>query len=152
MQIWVDADGCPVEIKDLLYRSAVRCKIQVTLVANQILTVPVSPFVKMLLVPGGLDAADRKIVELVSDKDLVITSDIPLAADVVAKGAKALNPRGELYTDVNMGDRLATRNLIDEMRTAGQAMRGPSGYSPKNKQAFANELDRWLARKSLDKK
>lgn len=148
MQIWVDADGCPGEIKELLYRAAARCRILVTLVANQILTVPTSPFVKMLLVPGGLDVADRKIVELVSPMDLVITSDIPLAADVVAKGAKALNPRGELYTDVNMGDRLATRNLIDEMRTAGQMMRGPSGYTPKHKQAFANELDRWLARKS----
>ena len=148
MQIWVDADGCPVEIKELLFRAAGRCKIMVTLVANQILTIPVSPYVKMLLVPGGLDAADRKIVEIVSAKDLVITSDIPLAADVVAKGANALNPRGELYTDVNMGDRLATRNLIDEMRTAGQMMRGPSGYTPKHKQAFANELDRWLSRKS----
>lgn len=148
MKIWVDADGCPVEIKELLFRAAVRRKISVTLVANQILTVPVSPFTQMLLVPGGLDAADRKIVELVSAQDLVITSDIPLAADVVAKGAKALNPRGELYTDVNIGDRLATRNLLDEMRTAGQTVRGPSGYTPKHKQNFANELDRWLARKS----
>ncbi|MCY2942926.1 MAG: YaiI/YqxD family protein [Planctomycetota bacterium] len=147
MQIWVDADGCPVEIKELVYKTAERRKIVATFVANQILTLPTSPFVKMLLVPGGLDAADRKIVELVDAKDLVITSDIPLASDVVGKGAKALNPRGELYTDVNMGDRLATRNLVDEMRSQGQKMRGPSGFTAKHKQSFANELDKWIARK-----
>ncbi len=149
MQIWVDADGCPVEIKELVYKTAERRKIVATFVANQILTLPTSPFVKMLLVPGGLDAADRKIVELVDAKDLVITSDIPLASDVVGKGAKALNPRGELYTDVNMGDRLATRNLVDEMRSQGQKMRGPSGFTAKHKQSFANELDKWIARKGL---
>ena len=147
MQIWVDADGCPVEIKELVYKTAERRKIVATFVANQILTLPTSPLVKMLLVPGGLDAADRKIVELVDAKDLVITSDIPLASDVVGKGAKALNPRGELYTDVNMGDRLATRNLVDEMRSQGQKMRGPSGFTAKHKQSFANELDKWIARK-----
>ncbi len=149
MHIWVDADGCPVEIKELVYKTAERRKIVATFVANQILTLPTSPFVKMLLVPGGLDAADRKIVELVDAKDLVITSDIPLASDVVGKGAKALNPRGELYTDVNMGDRLATRNLVDEMRSQGQRMRGPSGFTAKHKQSFANELDKWIARKGL---
>lgn len=149
MHIWVDADGCPVEIKELVYKTAERRKIVATFVANQILTLPTSPFVRMLLVPGGLDAADRKIVELVDAKDLVITSDIPLASDVVAKGAKALNPRGELYTDVNMGDRLATRNLVDEMRSQGQRMRGPSGFTAKHKQSFANELDKWIARKGL---
>ena len=149
MQIWVDADGCPVEIKELVYKTAERRKIVATFVANQILTLPTSPFVRMLLVPGGLDAADRKIVELVDAKDLVITSDIPLASDVVAKGAKALNPRGELYTDVNIGDRLATRNLVDEMRSQGQKMRGPSGFTAKHKQSFANELDKWIARKGL---
>ncbi len=149
MQIWVDADGCPVEIKELVYKTAERRKIVATFVANQILTLPTSPFVKMLLVPGGLDAADRKIVEMVDAKDLVITSDIPLASDVVGKGAKALNPRGELYTDVNMGDRLATRNLVDEMRSQGQRMRGPSGFTAKHKQSFANELDKWIARKGL---
>ena len=147
MQIWVDADGCPVEIKELVYKTAERRKIVATFVANQILTLPTSPFVKMLLVPGGLDAADRKIVELVDAKDLVITSDIPLASDVVGKGAKALNPRGELYTDVNMGDRLATRNLVDDMRSQGQKMRGPSGFTAKHNQSFANELDKWIARK-----
>ncbi len=149
MHIWVDADGCPVEIKELVYKTAERRKIVATFVANQILTLPTSPFVRMLLVPGGLDAADRKIVELVDAKDLVITSDIPLASDVVAKGAKALNPRGELYTDVNIGDRLATRNLVDEMRSQGQKMRGPSGFTAKHKQSFANELDKWIARKGL---
>ncbi len=149
MHIWVDADGCPVEIKELLYKTAVKRQIAATFVANQILTLPTSPFLLMLLVPGGLDAADRKIVEMVGPKDIVITSDIPLASEVVAKGAKALNPRGELYTDVNMGDRLATRNLVDEMRSQGQRMRGPSGFTAKHKQSFANELDKWIARKGL---
>ncbi len=149
MHIWVDADGCPVEVKNLLYKTAEKRQIQITFVANQILTLPTSPFIKMMLVPGGLDAADRKIVETVESKDLVITSDIPLAADVVAKGAKALNPRGELYTDVNMGDRLATRNLVEEMRSQGEKMRGPTGFTSKHKQSFANELDKWIAQKRL---
>jgi uncharacterized protein YaiI (UPF0178 family) len=99
-----------------------------------------------VLVPDGANVADRKIVELVSPGDLVITADIPLAGDVVAKGAQALNPRGELYTDANVGDRLAMRNLFDEMRGAGHTMRGPSNFTAKDRQTFANELDRWLAK------
>lgn len=99
-----------------------------------------------MLVPDGMDIADRRIVELVSPGDLVITADIPLAADVVAKGAEALDPRGELYTAVNVGERHAMRNMIDEMRGAGQVMWGPSGFTARNRQEFANQLDRWLAR------
>ena len=146
MQIWVDADACPGEIKELLFRAAQRRQVLVTLVANQSLWTPASPYIATILVGDGANVADRKIVELVSPGDLVVTADIPLAGDVVGKGAHALNPRGELYTDSNMGDRLAMRNLLDEMRGAGHTLRGPSGFSAKDRQAFANELDRWLAK------
>ena len=146
MQIWVDADACPGEIKELLYRAAERSQVQVTLVANQILRTPSSAWINSVLVPGGMNSADRRIVELVSPGDLVITADIPLAADVVGKGAEALDPRGELFTHANVGERHAMRNMIDEMRGAGQVMRGPAGFTARNRQAFANQLDRWLAR------
>lgn len=150
MQIWVDADACPYEIKEMLYRAAERALVQVTLVANQSLRTPPSTWVNSVLVPGGMNVADRRIVELVSPGDLVITADIPLAADVVAKGAEALDPRGELFTDANVGERHAMRNVIDEMRGAGRVMRGPSSFTARNRQAFANELDRWLARVRKD--
>src|SRR4029078_3069515 len=117
-----------------------------TLGANQVLSTPPSAYVGSLLVPGGMNAADRRIIELVSPGVLVITADIPLAAEVVAKGAQALDPRGELYTDANVGERLAMRNLIDEMRGAGRLMRGPSSFTARDRQAFANQLDRWLAK------
>ena len=146
MQIWVDADACPGEIKEMLYRAAERGQVQVTLVANQVLRMPPSPWINSVLVPGGMNIADRRIVELVSPGDLVITADIPLAADVVGKGAEALDPRGELFTDANVGERHAMRNVIDEMRGAGHVMRGPSGFTARNRQEFANQLDRWLAR------
>jgi uncharacterized protein YaiI (UPF0178 family) len=145
MQIWVDADACPGEIKELLYRAAVRREILVTLVANQVLSPPKSSFIATILVREGANVADRRIVELASAGDLVITADIPLAADVVAKGARALNPRGDLYTDANVGERLAIRNLLDDMRGGGRTMRGPSKLTPADRQAFANQLDRWLA-------
>jgi uncharacterized protein YaiI (UPF0178 family) len=145
MQIWVDADACPGAIKEMLFRAAKRTKIQLTLVSNQVLTTPPSPFITTILVPGGMNVADRQIVELAAPGDLVITADIPLAADVVTKGAHALDPRGELYTDANIGERLAMRNLVDEMRGGGRVMRGPSNFTPRDRQAFANQLDRWLA-------
>jgi uncharacterized protein YaiI (UPF0178 family) len=147
MQIWVDADACPGEIKELLYRAAQRRGVQVTLVANQSLRTPPSPVIRSVLVRGDMNAADRHIIQAVAPGDLVITADIPLAAEVVAKGAQALDPRGELYTDANVGERLAMRNLIDEMRGAGRTMRGPSNFTPRDRQAFANQLDRWLAAK-----
>ncbi len=146
MQIWVDADACPSEIKDILFRVAQRRQIQVSLVANQALRTPASPWIDTILVAGGMNIADRRIIELVTAGDLVITADIPLAAEVVGKGAQALDPRGELYTDVNVGERLAVRNLVDQMRGAGQIMRGPSSITSSNRQAFANQLDRWIAR------
>ena len=144
MQIWVDADACPGEIKELLYRAAKRTSTQVTLVANQPLRTPRSEFIDTLLAPAGANAADRRIVELLEPGDLVITADIPLAADVVAQGASALDPRGQLYTDANVGERLAVRNLLDELRGGGQVTGGPANFSAKDRQAFANGLDRWL--------
>ena len=144
MRIWVDADACPGEIKELLFRAANRTKTKVTLVANQPLRTPRSEYVDSLLVPAGMNVADRQIVELVQPGDLVVTADIPLAAEVVAAGAQALDPRGELYTDNNIGARLAVRNLLDEMRGGGQVTGGPANFNAKNRQAFANQLDRWL--------
>ncbi|MEX0867111.1 MAG: YaiI/YqxD family protein [Pirellulales bacterium] len=144
MRIWVDADACPGEIKELLFRAAKRTEIKLTLVANQTVHTPRSEFIDSLVVPAGANVADRRIVELLEPGDLVITADIPLAADVVAQGGKALNPRGELYTSDNVGERLAVRNMLDEMRGGGQISGGPANFSSKDKQAFANQLDRWL--------
>ena len=144
MQIWVDADACPSEIKELLYRAAARRKVNVTLVANQQMHTPKSEYIDIIVVPAGMNVADRRILELVKSSDLVVTSDIPLAAEVVAKGGQALNPRGELYTDRNVRDRLAVRNMLDEFRAGGQIIGGPSNFRAKDKQAFANQLDRWL--------
>ncbi len=144
MKIWVDADACPGEVKELLFRAARRTKTKVTLIANQALRTPRSEFVDSLLVPAGMNVADRRIVELVQPGDLVITADIPLAAQVVAKGGQALNPRGELYTEANVGERLAMRNLLDELRGGGQITGGPANFSAQDRQAFANQLDRWL--------
>jgi uncharacterized protein YaiI (UPF0178 family) len=146
MQIWVDADACPGTIKELLFRAAERRKIKVTLVANGSMRIPRSEFIDTILVPSGMNIADRRIVELVSPGDLVITADIPLAADVVAKGGQALDPRGELYTDDNVGERLAVRNMFDGLRGEGHNLGGPSNFTPKDRQAFANQLDRWLAK------
>ena len=146
MQIWVDADACPGAIKELLFRTAERRKIKVTLVANQSMRVPQSEFIDTILVPSGMNIADRRIVELVAPGDLVITADIPLAADVVAKGGQALDPRGELYTENNVGERLAVRNMFDGLRGEGQIMGGPSNFSARDRQAFSNQLDRWLTK------
>lgn len=148
MRIWVDADACPGEIKELLFRAANRTQTKVTLVANQSMRTPRSEFIDSMLVPAGMNVADRQIVELVEPGDLVITADIPLAADVVAKGGQALNPRGELYTDANVGERLAVRNLLDEMRGGGAITGGPANFNAKDRQAFANQLDRWLTAKN----
>jgi len=146
MPIWVDADACPGDIKEILYRAAKRRPMLLTLVANQKLMVPASPFIRMLMVPGGFDQADRRIVEEVASGDLVVTADVVLAGHVIAKGATALNPRGQLYTDENIGERLRVRNMLEEMRNAGEITRGPASLGPKDRQAFANNLDRWLAR------
>jgi len=146
MQIWVDADACPGDIKELLYRASKRRKIKLTLVANQPLRTPPSALIETVLVPSGMNIADRRIVELAQPGDLVITADIPLAADVVAKGAQALDPRGQLYTNANVGERVAVRNLVDGLRGGGLVTGGPASFSPRDRQAFANQLDRWLAK------
>ncbi|HCO26133.1 MAG: DUF188 domain-containing protein [Gimesia sp.] len=153
MQVWVDADACPAEIKDLLFRAAKRTQIKVTLVANQPMRTPRSEFIDSLLVPAGLNVADQCIVELTEEGDLVVTADIPLAAQVVEKGGQALNPRGALYTAENIGQRLAVRDLMDDLRGEGQITGGPANFNAKDRQAFANQLDRWLtaARKKRPK-
>ena len=145
-QIWVDADASPLEVKEMLYRAANKRKVIVTLVANQPMRIPPSEFIKTVLVAGGPNVADQQIVELSAPGDLVITADIPLAANAVAKGAVALNPRGELYTHENIGERLVARNLLDELRGASLVTGGPAPFGSKDKQAFANQLDRWLAK------
>jgi hypothetical protein len=147
MKIWVDADACPGEIKELLYRAAERMKIKLTLVANQSLRIPRSEYIDTVLVRDGANVADRRIVELVALGDLVVTADIPLAADVVAKGAEAIDPRGGLYTHANIGERLAMRNVLDQLRGGGQVSGGPLNFGPKDRQAFANQLDRWLVKR-----
>ncbi|HUS39357.1 MAG TPA: YaiI/YqxD family protein [Pirellulales bacterium] len=144
MQIWVDADACPGEIKELLFRAAKRTEIKVTLVANQSLHTPRSEFIDSVLVPAGMNVADRRIVELLQPGDLVITADIPLAAEVVEQGGQALDPRGQLYTDANVGERLAVRDMLDQLRGTGQITGGPANFNAKDRQAFANGLDRWL--------
>lgn len=146
MQIWVDADACPGAIKEMLFRAAQRRKVLVTLVANQPMQVPRSEFITTIRVAGGANVADRRIVELTAPGDLVITADIPLAADVVSKGGQALDPRGQLYTEANVKERLAVRNLFDELRGGGLITGGPSNFSPRDRQAFANQLDRWLTK------
>lgn len=144
MQIWIDADACPREVKELLYRAGKRTQTKLTLVANQPLRVPRSELIETLLVPTGANVADQRIVELCQPGDLVVTADIPLAAQAVEKGADAINPRGELYTAANIGERLADRDLMDELRGSGMVTGGPANFSVKDKQAFANQLDRWL--------
>jgi len=149
MKILVDADACPVVIKEILFRAAERTKITTTLVANQFLRTPASPFIKMMTVPGGFDVADAKIVEECEAGDLVITADIPLAAFVVTKGAHALNPRGELYTEANIKERLAMRNLMEELRGNGMDISGPATFHHGDRQAFAAALDSFLAKASF---
>lgn len=146
MQIWVDADACPAVIKDILFRAADRARISTTLVANQLLRTPPSPYIKALQVPGGFDVADDKIVELVQTGDLVVTADIPLAAFVIEKGGHALNPRGEFYTPDTIRERLGMRNFMDELRGSGVDTGGPSSFGQRDRQAFANQLDRFLAK------
>ena len=149
MIIWVDADACPAVIKDILFRAAARTKIALVLVANQPLHVPRSPFIKTIQVPGGFDVADKRIAQQVQPADLVITADIPLAADVIARGGYALNPRGELYTQENIKERLGMRNFMGELRNSGVTTGGPPPLSQGDRQAFANALDRFLAKHAL---
>ncbi len=146
MKIWVDADACPVVIKDVLFRAAERTGVHLTLVANQAIRIPPSPRITMLQVKSGFDVADNEIVKRLNEGDLVITGDIPLAADVIEKGGLALNPRGELYTADNIRARLNVRDFMDTLRASGIATGGPPALSKSDRQAFANNLDKILSR------
>lgn len=146
MHIWVDADACPVVIKNILFKAAERAKVPLTLVANQSISHPRSRYISMLQVSSGFDVADNEIVKRSQAGDLVITSDIPLAAEVMEKGASALNPRGELYTENTIGARLNMRDFMDTMRASGIQTGGPPPISQADRQAFANHLDRLLAK------
>ena len=146
MRIWVDADACPRVIKEILFRAAERKQVQLTLVANQPLRTPQSSSIDSMIVAAGFDVADDRIVELLSPGDLVITADIPLAAAAIARQGHALNPRGELYTRDNIQERLAVRNMLDELRGCGVDTGGPPALNAADRQAFANQLDKFLAR------
>ncbi|MEO8332583.1 MAG: YaiI/YqxD family protein [Gallionella sp.] len=146
MKIWVDADACPKVIKEILFRAADRMKIQLTLVANKLLYCPPSPHIRAMQVPAGFDVADNKIAQQVEPGDLVITADIPLAADVIARGGHALNPRGEFYTKDTIQERLTMRNFMEGLRGSGVETGGPPILSQKDRQEFANQLDRFLAK------
>jgi uncharacterized protein YaiI (UPF0178 family) len=147
MKIWVDADACPVVIKDIIFRAAERTATPVTLVANQSINVPPSRYIRSIRVSHGFDVADNEIVKLTEDGDLIITSDIPLAAEVIEKGALALSPRGELFTRENIRGRLNMRDFLETMRSSGIQSGGPPPLSQTDRQQFANQLDRWLARR-----
>jgi uncharacterized protein YaiI (UPF0178 family) len=144
VQIWVDADACPQVIKDILYRAADRAQVVTTLIANTSLRTPPSPFIKTVRVPKGFDVADHYIVQQLSPGDLVITADIPLAAEVVKRGAHALDPRGDRYSEDNVNERLAMRNLMQELRATGEVIGGPAAFGSSDRQRFANQLDRFL--------
>lgn len=145
MQIWVDADACPKVIKEILYRAAERVKCQLILVANQSLTIPRSAFIKSIRVEPGFDVADNYIVQHISASELLITADIPLAAEVLEKGGEALNPRGEFYTRETIRQKLTMRDFMDEMRGSGVMSGGPPPLSQADRREFANALDRFLA-------
>ncbi|MBT8139514.1 MAG: YaiI/YqxD family protein [Gammaproteobacteria bacterium] len=148
MKIWVDADACPVVIKDILFRAAERTGTQLTLVANQFMQTPRSRFISSVQVGAGFDVADNEIVKRSAEGDLVITSDIPLADEVLSKGAVALSPRGELFTAENIKSRLNIRDFMETMRASGVQTGGPPAMGANDKQAFANQLDRWLAKRA----
>lgn len=147
MHIWVDADACPAVIKEILYRAAQRLGIPLTLVANQPLQTPPSPWIRSVRVGRGFDVADTHIAENLEPGDLVITADIPLAAQVIEKGGEAINPRGERYTKENIRERLAIRDFMEELRSTGTPTGGPPPLSQSDRQAFANALDRLLAKR-----
>lgn len=147
--IWVDADACPVVIKEILFKAAQRTGIPLTLVANHFMHVPNIKNIQFRQVGAGFDVADNWIVQHCQLNDLVVTQDIPLASEVIAKGALALNPRGELYTQSNIRSRLSIRDFMETLRSSGVQTGGPDAFNQKDRQAFANQLDRWLVKKTL---
>jgi len=146
MHIWVDADACPAAIKEILYRAAERAELSMTLVANSPLRTPPSRFIRAIQVPRGFDVADNEIAKRLAQGDLVITADIPLAADVIARGAHALNPRGEFYTPDNIRERLALRDFLEGLRSSGVQTSGPAPLDQSDRKRFADQLDRFLTR------
>jgi uncharacterized protein YaiI (UPF0178 family) len=146
MTVWVDADACPTPIKEILFRAAERVRVQTVLIANHALRVPKSPFIKATQVEAGFDVADARILAALRAGDLVVTADVPLAAQAVAAKAFALNPRGTFYTPDNVRDHLARRNFMDALRSSGEQTRGPPALNKTDIQAFANELDKFLTR------
>lgn len=146
MAIWVDADACPKPIKEILFRAATRTQTELTLIANQMLAIPKSPWIRSLQVPKGFDVADNEIVRRVTTGDLVVTADIPLAAEVIAKGARLITPRGETYDAGSISAALTMRNFMDTLRSTGVETGGPSAFSASDQHEFARELDRYLAR------
>jgi uncharacterized protein YaiI (UPF0178 family) len=150
MQIWVDADACPRVIRDILFRAAQRTQIHTTLVANQLIPTPPSPWLHSVRVAAGFDIADNHIVQQTQVGDLVITADIPLAAEVIDKGGLALNPRGELYTPESIRQRLNMRDFMETMRASGIQTGGPSTLSLTDRQTFANQLDRLLTQRTQE--
>jgi len=148
MHIWVDADACPVVIKEILFRAAERMEMPLTLVANKTLRVPPSRFIRSMQVSRGLDVADDEIARRLAPGDLVVTADIPLAAIVIERGGHAINPRGEFYTPDNIRDRLALRDFLDAQRGAGEQTGGPMPFDLTDRKRFADQLDRFLAREA----
>lgn len=146
MKIWVDADACPVVVKDILFRAAERTSVKVTLVANRPMRIPPLPSIKFIQVESGLDVADNEIVKRLSPGDLVITGDIPLAGEVVEKGGHALNPRGEMYSAEDIKSRLSVRDFMDTLRASGIDTGGPPPLSQNDRKSFANKLDKFLTR------
>ena len=147
MRIWVDADACPQVIKEILYRAAERVQVLTTLVANSALRIPPSDFIRTVRVSQGSDVADHRIVQEVEPGDLVVTADIPLAAAVIGRGAHALDPRGELYSEDNVRERLAIRNLMQDLRATGALIDGPAPFGPRERRLFADHLDHLLTRR-----
>jgi len=151
MILWIDADACPAPIKEIVFRAAERAQVETVLVANHAMRVPKSRYIRAVQVESGFDIADARILEGVAAGDLVVTADIPLAARVVSSAAFALNPRGALYTADNVGDHLASRDLMDQLRSSGTLTRGPAALNGTDIQAFANELDKFLTRHVRDR-
>jgi uncharacterized protein len=150
MKIWIDADACPKIIKEIIFKVSARLKIDVTLVANNYLSIPDAPNISFIQVEQGADIADLYIVEHLSKSDLVITADIPLAALVVEKECTAINPRGEIYTEENISERLSIRDFMQDLRDGGVETGGPASLGPKDKQTFTNSLDRLLTKMLKD--
>lgn len=146
MKIWVDADACPAVIKDILFKAAIRTEIQLILVANHAMRISPSPYIQFLQVTAGFDVADNEIVKRLNSGDLVITSDIPLAAEVIEKGAYMLTPRGERYTADDIKARLTMRDFMDSLRSSGVDTGGPPPLSQSDRSTFANQLDKFLVK------